>query len=107
MRLRDRLLERLPVWRRLQVMLDRLRPQFSKGGPYEQYYVLFEMVDGFLFTPADVTRTAPHVRDGIDLKRVMVYVVVGVTPCILVALYITGYQANTAMAGMGMPNYKD
>lgn len=102
MRLRDRLLERLPVWRRLQVMLDRLRPQFSKGGPYEQYYVLFEMVDGFLFTPADVTRTAPHVRDGIDLKRVMVYVVVGVTPCILVALYITGYQANTAMAGMGI-----
>ncbi len=102
MRLRDRLLERLPVWRRLQVMLDRLRPQFSKGGQYEQYYVLFEMVDGFLFTPADVTRTAPHVRDGIDLKRVMVYVVVGVTPCILAALYITGYQANTAMAGMGI-----
>ncbi len=102
MRLRDRLLERLPVWRRLQVLLDRLRPQFSKGGQYEQYYVLFEMVDGFLFTPADVTRTAPHVRDGIDLKRVMVYVVVGVTPCILAALYITGYQANTAMAGMGI-----
>lgn len=100
MRLRDRLIERLPLWGRLQVLMDRLRPQFSKGGPYEHYYVLFEMIDGFLFTPADATRNAPHVRDGIDLKRVMVYVVVGVTPCVLVALYNTGYQANTAMASM-------
>ncbi|MEE9204403.1 MAG: NADH:ubiquinone reductase (Na(+)-transporting) subunit B [Nitrospirales bacterium] len=102
MRLRDRLIERLPLWRRLQVLLDRLRPQFSRGGPYEKYYVLFEMVDGLLFTPADVTRNAPHVRDGIDLKRVMVYVVFGVTPCVLVALYNTGFQANTAMASMGI-----
>jgi Na+-transporting NADH:ubiquinone oxidoreductase subunit B len=82
--------------------VDRLRPQFSRGGPYEKYYVLFEMVDGFLFTPADVTRNSPHVRDGIDLKRVMVYVAFGVTPCALVALYNTGFQANTAMASMGI-----
>ncbi len=102
MRLSERLIERLPLVRRLQVLLDRLRPSFAKGGPYEKYYVLFEMVDGFLFTPADVTRSAPHVRDYIDLKRVMVYVVVAVTPAILVALWNTGYQANTAMQAMGI-----
>ncbi len=87
---------------RLRNMLDRLHPQFARGGPYEKFYALYEMVDTFLFTPSDVTRTAPHVRDGIDLKRVMSYVVVATIPCVLMALWNTGYQANAAMANMGV-----
>jgi len=86
----------------LRRWLEGLRPRFAKGGPYERFYVLYEMVDGFLFSPPDVTRDAPHVRDGIDLKRVMVYVVWALGPCILVCLWNTGYQANTAMASMGI-----
>jgi len=86
----------------LRRWLEGLRPRFAKGGPYERFYVLYEMVDGFLFSPPDVTRDAPHVRDGIDLKRVMVYVVWALGPCILVCLWTTGYQANTAMASMGI-----
>ena len=45
---------------------------------------------------------APHVRDGIDLKRLMVYVVVALIPCILWSWFNTGYQANLALAKMGM-----
>ena len=86
----------------LRSWLEGLRPRFAKGGPYERFYVLFEMLDGFLFSPPDVTHDAPHVRDGIDLKRVMVYVVWALGPCILVCLWNTGYQANTAMANMGI-----
>ncbi len=86
----------------LRRWLEGLRPRFAKGGAYERFYVLYEMVDGFLFSPPDVTRDAPHVRDGIDLKRVMVYVVWALGPCILVSLWNTGYQANTAMASMGI-----
>ena len=87
---------------KLRRYLDRLHPQFAKGGPYEKYYALYEMVDTFLYTPPDVTRTSPHVRDAIDLKRVMSYVVVATMPCIIMALWNTGYQANTAMAAMGL-----
>ena len=86
----------------LRRLMDRLHPLFAKGGPYEQFYVVYEMIDGILFTPSEVTRGAPHVRDAVDLKRVMTYVVLGVTPCILVALYNTGYQANLAMQSLGV-----
>lgn len=82
--------------------LDRIHPQFAKGGPYEKYYALYEMVDTFLYTPPDVTRTSPHVRDAIDLKRVMSYVVLATLPCILFGMWNTGYQANLAMEGLGV-----
>ena len=97
-----RMLQQLPAIRRLQVALDRSRPAFSKGGRYERFGVLYEMIDGFLFTPADTTLNAPHIRDGLDLKRLMVYVDVAVFPCIVMALYNTGLQANTAMTSMGI-----
>ena len=81
--------------------LERLRPLFTKGGRLEKYFAVFEMVDTFLYSPPDTTRTAPHVRDGIDLKRLMMYVVVALIPCILWSWFNTGYQANLALAQMG------
>lgn len=87
---------------RLRGSLDRMRPLFARGGRFERFHVLYEIVDTILYTPADVTRTAPHVRDGIDLKRVMIYVVLATMPALLVGLWNTGYQANQAMADMGL-----
>ncbi|MEM7026632.1 MAG: NADH:ubiquinone reductase (Na(+)-transporting) subunit B [Pseudomonadota bacterium] len=87
---------------RARKFLDRLHPYFAKGGPYEKYYAVYEMVDTFFYSPSDVTRTSPHVRDAIDLKRVMSYVVVATLPCIFMALWNTGYQANLAMVDMGI-----
>lgn len=81
--------------------LDHLRPLFHKGGRFEKYYPVFEMVDMFLYSSPDATRIAPHVRDGIDLKRLMMYVVVALIPCILWSWFNTGYQANLALAQMG------
>ncbi|MDH3715062.1 MAG: NADH:ubiquinone reductase (Na(+)-transporting) subunit B [Gammaproteobacteria bacterium] len=86
---------------RLRRYLDRIHPHFAKGGRLEKYHALYEMVDTFLYTPADVTPGQPHVRDAIDLKRVMVYVVLATIPCAFMALWNTGYQANQAMADMG------
>ena len=87
---------------RLRRLLDRAQPLFVKGGPYEKFNALYEMLDTLLYSPPDVTRYAPHVRDGIDIKRVMFYVVIAATPCIAMALWNTGYQANTAMVSMGI-----
>lgn len=86
----------------LRQFLDRYEPLFSKGGKYERFYVVFEMIDGFFFNASTVSPTAPHVRDASDLKRVMTFVVIGVFPCTLMALYNTGLQANTSMAGLGI-----
>ncbi len=82
--------------------LDSIEPHFTKGGKLEKYYGLYEMVDTFIYTPADVTRGATHVRDGNDLKRTMTFVVIATFFCILMAMYNTGYQANVAMETMGL-----
>jgi Na+-transporting NADH:ubiquinone oxidoreductase subunit B len=85
-----------------RAFLDNLEPHFTKGGKLERYYGLYEMVDTFIYTPADVTRGKTHIRDGNDLKRTMTFVVIATFFCIMMALYNTGYQANSAMAALGL-----
>ena len=88
--------------KRLRNFLDRQEHHFLRGGRFEKFGALFEMVDTFLFSPSAVTSSAPHVRDAIDLKRVMIFVWIAVLPCAFAGMFNVGYQANTAMAGMGM-----
>jgi len=82
----------------LRKWLDKMEPLFQEGGRLSKLYPLYEATDTFLYTPASVTRTASHVRDGIDLKRMMVLVVMALTPCFFMAFYNTGYQANLAIS---------
>ena len=82
----------------LRMLLDRVAPTFEKGGKLETLYPLYEALDTFLYTPADVTKTAAHVRDALDMKRMMSLVLVALLPCIGMAFYNTGYQANQAIA---------
>ncbi|MFW2404377.1 MAG: NADH:ubiquinone reductase (Na(+)-transporting) subunit B [Gammaproteobacteria bacterium] len=86
----------------LRRVLDRVRPLFVKGGRFENFHAVFEAVDTFFYTPEDVTRVAPHVRDGLDLKRVMIYVWIAVFPCALFGSWNVGFQANVAMADLGV-----
>ena len=88
--------------RPLRKLLDRIEPYFAKGARFENYQAIYEMVDTLFYTPSDVSRHAPHVRDGIDLKRVMWLVVFAVIPCALVGMWNTGYQANLAMIELGV-----
>lgn len=86
----------------LRRVLDNLEPLFVKGGRLERFHAVYEMFDTLLYSPPDVTRGSPHIRDAIDLKRVMIMVVFAATPCALIGMWNTGYQANTAMAAMGI-----
>ncbi len=87
---------------RLRNYLDSIHPQFAKGGPLEKYYAIYEMVDTFLYTPSDVTTGTTHVRDAIDLKRIMTYVFIAALPCVVMAMWNTGHLANMAMADFNM-----
>ncbi|MGB5590649.1 MAG: NADH:ubiquinone reductase (Na(+)-transporting) subunit B, partial [Gammaproteobacteria bacterium] len=64
----------------LRKFLDNLEPLFAKGGRLHTFQALYEMVDTIFYSPGDKTRSAPHVRDGIDLKRVMIYVFLAAMP---------------------------
>lgn len=65
---------------------------FAKGKPLEKMYPVFEALDTFLLTPGKRAKKAPFVRDAIDLKRAMIFVVIGLIPAIIMGIYNTGYQ---------------
>ncbi len=87
--------------RRLRLFLDRIQPLFARGGRFEKFNAVYEMIDTAIYTPGDVTREAPHVRDAVDLKRVMIFVVFASTPAALMGIYNVGLQANSALAAVG------
>ena len=84
----------------LRNMLDRVHPIFSKGGKLEKLYPLYEAGDTFLYTPGNVTKGLTHIRDALDLKRMMIMVVVSLIPCTLFGMWNVGYQANLAIQSL-------
>ena len=86
----------------LRRLLDAVEPHFTKDGKLRIAYPLYEALDTFLYTPGQVTSGPSHIRDGIDLKRMMSTVVVALLPCIVMAMWNTGHQANQAIAALGI-----
>ncbi len=86
----------------IRSFLDRLEPLFTKGGRFEQLHALFEAVDTFFYSPPDLARGSPHVRDALDLKRVMIIVVFASAPAAVIGMWNVGYQANMALQSMGL-----
>ena len=84
----------------LRNMLDRVHPLFDKGGKLEKLYPLYEAGDTFLYTPGNVTKGLTHIRDALDLKRMMIMVVVSLIPCTLFGMWNVGYQANLAIQSL-------
>ena len=78
----------------LRKILDSQAPLFEEKGKLEKLYPLYEAADTFLYTPGETTRGPSHVRDALDLKRMMSIVVLALLPCVIMACYNTGYQAS-------------
>jgi Na+-transporting NADH:ubiquinone oxidoreductase subunit B len=85
----------------LRSFMDSIAPQFEKGGRYSALYPVYEAIDTALYTPGHVTRGASHVRDGLDLKRIMMTVWACAWIPALVGSYFVGLQALGAMQEMG------
>ncbi|MDC0432767.1 NADH:ubiquinone reductase (Na(+)-transporting) subunit B [bacterium] len=85
----------------LRSFFDSIEPNFEKGGRYEKYYPIYEMIETILYTGKSVTKAAPHARSFVDMKRIMTYVVISTIPCILWAFYNTGLQTNIGLAELG------
>lgn len=66
----------------LKHFLESIEPQFEKGGKYEKWYALYEAAATIFYTPGLVTKAGTHVRDSIDLKRIMIFVWL-MFPCVV------------------------
>ena len=82
----------------LRKTLDDMAPLFEKGGKHEKWYALYEAVDTIFYMPSTRTTAATHVRDGIDLKRIMITVWACTFPAMFFGMWNMGFQANTYIA---------
>ena len=82
----------------LRALLDRIEPLVHKGGRFEKLYPLYEAADTFLYRPRLLTRTTAHVRDSLDLKRIMILVWLCTFPAMFFGMWNVGHQANLVFA---------
>lgn len=76
----------------LRKQIDKIKPQFEKGGRFEKLHATFDAFETFLFVPNHVTTKGSHIRDAIDMKRTMIMVVVALIPALLFGIWNVGYQ---------------
>lgn len=72
--------------------IESIKPHFSKGGRFEKLSATFEAFETFLFVPGKVTTQGAHIRDSLDMKRLMSIVVLAMLPALLFGMYNAGYQ---------------
>lgn len=84
----------------LRKYVDKIKPHFSKGGKFAALESTFEGFETFLFVPNTVTKKGSHIRDCVDLKRVMIVVVLALLPAAIFGMYNVGLQHFTAFGEM-------
>lgn len=82
----------------LKHYLESIEPNFEKGGKYEKWYALYEAAATILYTPGKVTKSSTHVRDAIDLKRIMIMVWLMLFPAMFFGMFNIGHQAAAVLS---------
>ncbi|WP_026376778.1 NADH:ubiquinone reductase (Na(+)-transporting) subunit B [Aestuariibacter salexigens] len=86
----------------LKAYLEKIEPDFEPGGKYEKWYALYEAAATIFYTPGKVNKSTTHVKDSIDLKRIMIMVWMATFPAMFYGMYNIGAQAHEAiLAGAG------
>ncbi|WP_412972347.1 NADH:ubiquinone reductase (Na(+)-transporting) subunit B [Glaciecola sp. MF2-115] len=87
----------------LKTFLENIEPDFEPGGKYEKFYALYEAAATIFYTPGKVNKANTHVKDSIDLKRIMIMVWMATFPAMFYGMYNVGLQASIAIeAGGGL-----
>jgi Na+-transporting NADH:ubiquinone oxidoreductase subunit B len=73
-------------------LVEKVKPNFEKGGRFEKFHRTFEAFETFIYVKGDVTRSGSHIRDAIDMKRTMMMVVVALIPPLLFGIWNVGFQ---------------
>ena len=79
-------------------ILESVKPLFIKGGKLEKMYPAYDAFETFLFVPDHTTKSGSHIRDAVDLKRTMAFVVLSLIPCIIFGMWNIGDQYYSAIS---------
>ena len=88
--------------KKLRQLIDKLKPTFSEGGKLGFLHSTFDGFETFLFVPKTTTKRGAHVRDAMDLKRVMTMVIIALVPALLFGMYNIGFQHARAIGDIAM-----
>ncbi|ACV27764.1 NADH:ubiquinone reductase (Na(+)-transporting) subunit B [Kangiella koreensis] len=89
----------------LKNFIEKIEPHFEKGGKWEKWYALYEAAATIFYTPGHVTKGGTHVRDNIDLKRIMIMVWLATFPAMFWGMWNVGFQAQLGLAqGLTLPD---
>ena len=75
---------------------------FEKGGKLHWLHSTVDAFETFLRVPGTVTRKGSHVRDAIDLKRILIIVLIAAAPAALFGMWNVGYQHSLAIGDTGL-----
>jgi Na+-transporting NADH:ubiquinone oxidoreductase subunit B len=81
----------------LHKLIESVKPHFEEGGKLSKFWVVFDSMETFAFTPGHVTQSGSHIRDSIDLKRTMFTVIVALIPALLFGTWNIGEQYYTSL----------
>ena len=70
---------------------------FEKGGKLYWLHSTVDAFDTFLAVPGTVTKKGAHVRDAVDLKRIIILALIAVIPAALFGMWNVGYQHGLAI----------
>ena len=83
----------------LRQLVDKIKPNFEKGGKLHAFRSVFGGFETFLFVPNHTAKSGSNIHDCFDSKRMMIMVCIALVPALLFGMYNVGYQ-NYAAAGM-------
>lgn len=72
--------------------LDKIKPNFEKGGKFPWLHSTFDAFETFAFVPKTTTTSGAHFRDAMDMKRTMTMVILALMPALLFGTYNIGFQ---------------
>ena len=87
----------------LRNILDKVEPNFHKGGKLEKLFPLYDAIDTILYVPNETADHGPYIRDHVDVKRSMIFVVIALIPCLLFGIYNAGLQAAIKFVNSFVP----
>ena len=83
----------------LRQFVDKIKPNFEKGGKLHAFRSVFGGFETFLFVPNHTAKSGSNIHDCFDSKRMMIMVCLALVPALLFGMYNVGYQHYLA-AGM-------
>ncbi len=91
----------------LRNYLDKIKPNFEKGGKLHWLYSTYDAFETFLFVPNTTSKSGVHIHDARDSKRTMIIVVIALLPALLVGMYNVGLQHYLSIGQAGVASLLD